>query len=320
MTSIITRAYNSFQVDRLNHTIKKISSTERLANEISYYKYLNSQHTKYSCYFPRLYDYSYGEENWMTLEQYDYPNLGDFLIYDKKRNWSYEQMFDKLLRILTEWSVVRPYDKWSDEEILDSSTKMYIEKTETEQRTFVEGWSDRLNTLFGEVSINGTIYLSFDEIWATVREYIENNMLNYSPSLIHGDFCFSNILYGNRNNIFRFIDPRGSFGKVGVYGDIRYDVAKLYHSSEGKYEFFITDNFEVSNQSNHYNLTFSNNDFENINSVFEDIFFACFDKKQIKILQGCIFIGMCARHYDSIERQQAMYLTGIKLLNESLEI
>jgi hypothetical protein len=52
--------------------------------------------------------------------------------------------------------------------------------------------------------------------------------------------------------------------------------------------------------------------------VFEKIFFPEFNKKQIKILQGCIFIGMCARHYDSLERQHAMYLTGTRLLNEAL--
>ena len=41
--------------------------------------------------------------------------------------------------------------------------------------------------------------------------------------------------------------------------------------------------------------------------------------KHFKFLQGLIFIGMCARHYDSLDRQKIMYCTGIKILNECLE-
>jgi len=42
-------------------------------------------------------------------------------------------------------------------------------------------------------------------------------------SIIHGDYCFSNILFDINNQIVRLIDPRGSFGKSGIYGDARYE-------------------------------------------------------------------------------------------------
>ena len=146
-------------------------------------------------------------------------------------------------------------------------------------------------------------------------------MLHFTPSVIHGDCCFSNILYGPDANIIRFIDPRGSFGKKGIYGDIRYDVAKLYHSVDGTYEAFIRDKFGVTQNKNKYELHVKDTgEISWAKNEFEHIFFPEFDKKEIKILQGCIFIGMCARHYDSLERQRAMYLTGIRLLNEALEL
>ena len=44
-----------------------------------------------------------------------------------------------------------------------------------------------------------------------------------------------------------------------------------------------------------------------------------FDYQKIKLIEGCIFIGMCARHYDSLERQKAMFISGLKLLNEIYE-
>jgi hypothetical protein len=42
------------------------------------------------------------------------------------------------------------------------------------------------------------------------------------------------------------------------------------------------------------------------------------NKSLIKLVEGLIYVGMCARHYDSSERQLAMYLTGIKNLNQIL--
>jgi hypothetical protein len=161
----------------------------------------------------------------------------------------------------------------------------------------------------------------FEVIWPQIKNYIEQNMLTFTPSLIHGDCCFSNILYGEDKNIIRFIDPRGSFGKLGNYGDIRYDIAKLYHSLDGTYEAFITDKFKVTANGNAYQLDIKDDgELDWALNEFEYIFFPMFNKKEIKIIQGCIFIGMCARHYDSLERQRAMYLTGIRLLNEALEL
>jgi hypothetical protein len=44
-----------------------------------------------------------------------------------------------------------------------------------------------------------------------------------------------------------------------------------------------------------------------------------YDITKVQILEGTIFIGMCARHYDSSKRQIAMYLTGLKILNDIYE-
>jgi NDP-sugar pyrophosphorylase family protein len=44
----------------------------------------------------------------------------------------------------------------------------------------------------------------------------------------HGDFNFSNIVYGE--NKFKFLDWRQDFGGSIEYGDIYYDFAKMYHS------------------------------------------------------------------------------------------
>jgi hypothetical protein len=328
MEQLVTRAYNRFEIDDTKSIIKKLSSTERLRDEIWYYNKINSEHSEQAILFPRIIDSISHVQNeyWMDLELYDYPNVGSYLFGDNiMPSWS--DFFISLRNILSEWTTVHPRIRWTPEEIQQAATDMYITKTDREFHNFRDGWHDKFDNLFIDqvrthtILINTKQYSMFEVVWPQIKHYIKDNMLNFTPSLIHGDCCFSNILYGEDKNIIRFIDPRGSFGKTGIYGDIRYDIAKLYHSVDGTYEAFITDKFKVRANGNTYEIDIKNTgELEWALNEFEYIFFPHFNKKEIKILQGCIFIGMCARHYDSMERQRAMYLTGTRLLNEALAL
>jgi hypothetical protein len=322
MSEMVTRAYNKIDVFSDGVSIKKSSSTERLKHEAMYYLKLQKEHPQYSGYFPRMFDcWIHGESDfWMELELYDYPNLGTFALNNAyMHNW--EACLTELLNIIKNFSSIHPRICWSQKEQTDAIESMYLNKTINEYQNFKSGWGNKFEGLFDdELRINGIGYRNFDVIWPEVSDYIETNLFHYEPSLIHGDMCFSNILYGNNKNIIRFVDPRGSFGKVGIYGDIRYDVAKLYHSTDGVYETIINDLFSVKKYNRgEYIYVYTKN--LGVNELFENIFFEKdFDKKQIKTIQGLIFVGMCARHYDNENRQQAMYLTGIKLLNEAMEL
>jgi hypothetical protein len=330
MKKLVTRAYNRFEVDEIRGVVRKLSATSRLRDEIQYYVKLVNAHPREAAFFPRVFQWSENDENyWMDLELYDYPNLGKYLLAEEILPTWYP-IFDKLKEILIHWSNTHPVTPWTQEEIRQAAYDMYITKTEREQKVFYDGWNDKIDCIFLNQIKNHIIYINrkeyqpFEIIWCKVKKYIEENMLDFTPSLIHGDCCFSNILYGNDKQIIRFIDPRGSFGKEGIYGDIRYDVAKLYHSVDGTYESFINDRFEVTTRGNLHDIILKGHmsrvETKHALDAFENKFFPHFNKKQIKILQGCIFIGMCARHYDSLERQRAMYLTGIRLLNEAMEL
>ncbi len=60
--------------------------------------------------------------------------------------------------------------------------------------------------------------------------------------LVHGDLCFSNILYDHRLRDIVLIDPRGvdTHGTPTLFGDFRYDLAKLFHSLIG-YDHIMAD-------------------------------------------------------------------------------
>ncbi|HUE66437.1 MAG TPA: phosphotransferase [Rhizomicrobium sp.] len=65
--------------------------------------------------------------------------------------------------------------------------------------------------------------------------------------ILHGDFCFSNILYDFRRGSVTLIDPRGFVepGKPAIFGDTRYDVGKLHHSVLGRYDFILAGYFAL---------------------------------------------------------------------------
>lgn len=202
---------------------------------------------------------------------------------------------------------------------------MYIDKTEKYYNDFVRNFVkiskiSKHDTLV----LNGKRYLNFESIWDDVKKLIEKELAPLNKmNVIHGDFCFSNILYGRNKktdtHILKCIDPRGEFGKLGIYGDALYDSAKLLHSYEGGYEYIIFDEFylEKNPALSNFTLRFSNDNKDKIKDIFDR--HSNVDLYKAKIIEGLLFISMCSRHYDSEKRQLAMYTQGIKFLNEALE-
>jgi len=113
---------------------------------------------------------------------------------------------------------------------------------------------------------------------------------------------------------------RGSFGVKSIFGDPIYDLAKLFHSVNGGYEYIINDMFvveKIDNCSYNIKLLLTINKLLSYNSFIS--IFKIKDLSLIKLVEGLIYIGMCARHYDSTKRQLILYLNGIRSLNEAIE-
>jgi hypothetical protein len=134
---------------------------------------------------------------------------------------------------------------------------------------------------------------------------------------VHGDLCLSNILYDLRSRVCKLVDPRGSFGTAGIYGDPRYDVAKLYHSIYGLYDFITNDLFHVAIDGTRVDLEIrSRQQHEQIQRRFEKVFFAEFDRREILLITALLFASMPALHYEAPRRQMAMYARALELFAE----
>lgn len=329
-----TRAYNSWEHDWNFGTITKKSSTDRLRNDIRYYREIPYE---YRTLFANMIEASGWDEtdHWIKMEYYAYPDLGSLMLHGAE-TMAFEDWFDVMDRLRTTIGRWRLRTVPFDEAASSCSRKMYINKTRQEQRAFVD--QDIAPGLFvgGVILINGQPTPTFEAIWPMVEAYIEETIIpTYKPSFIHGDFCLSNMLYGidesNRDHsVIKFIDPRGSFGERGNMGDSRYDVAKIYHSIDVGYEFFNNNIFrlvkaETSSDSWEWSIhteVHPNvwNSKLNAMSAFDTLFFdgGGFNRKEITVIEGLIYIGACARHYENPDRQVAMYLAGLQLLNKAM--
>ncbi len=69
-----------------------------------------------------------------------------------------------------------------------------------------------------------------------------------AENIMHGDFCFSNILYNSRASRIKVIDPRGFLrpDQPTCLGDTRYDLAKFAHSIIGRYDQIIANRYAMS--------------------------------------------------------------------------
>lgn len=140
------------------------------------------------------------------------------------------------------------------------------------------------------------------------------------PGIIHGDLCLSNILFDSRSNQIKLIDPRGlNFNdEPTIWGDQRYDLAKLAHSVIGLYDLIISDRFRYV-ESNNYNFSLSFNITQEIGKVQDELLKTNF--KGIEIIDVypliiLLFISMLPLHNDRKDRQKAMLANAVRLYNE----
>lgn len=334
MSKFVTRAYNKITVSSDDPYLVKESTDVRLRDEILYYQHLPES---LRVYFPRRVELEQlkavsnaTDRHFLALEYYAYPDLGKASLEKQISREQWEKVFKFILNFAKKCST--HISASSEEDSID----MFVNKTEREHAALLKNPFFETLAKHETLYVNGKEILSFSKIWPILREHIVKNYCGIGQwdgefQWIHGDLCFGNILYGEHENgdvILKFIDPRGSFGSTQFYGDFYYDLAKLSHSCNGGYEYFINDKFFVKIDENVVDLMYQRPDgllhlspTPEASDSFKRVILehSKFDYQKIRTLEGTIFVGMCARHYDSIERQKAMYVTGLKILNEVYE-
>jgi dTDP-glucose pyrophosphorylase len=311
-TLLQKREFNELSIDTVFGTVTKRSRyVEKFLDEINYLRLLPP---KLAVLFPRVVDCSTDwQDPWLTLEYYGYPTLAEVFVFENVEPNVWEQVFVHLRSILVDgfMSHRRPLAP-------GIVRQMYLDKTRNRLES-LQG-PDELRALVsheGAIRVNGREVPNLPTLWGRLEREVELLADNVRGSVVHGDLCLSNILYDLPSNVCKLLDPRGSFGAAGIYGDPRYDVAKLYHSIYGQYDFITNDLFQVSIDGTQVELHIrARPQHRKIQERFEKTFFSEFDRREILLITGLLFASMPALHYDAPRRQLAMYIRALELLGE----
>ncbi|WP_425653327.1 capsular biosynthesis protein [Vibrio campbellii] len=167
-------------------------------------------------------------------------------------------------------------------------------------------------------SYNGQMSVTLQDLLNNSQSYLPIDNNDLSLTVLHGDFCFSNILYDFRANRIKTIDPRGTTpnGDFTIYGDIRYDIAKLSHSILGMYDWIIAGYYDVDIDGNdiHFKI-----DEHARHKVIQQRFMELIDKEfgissvSLMAMQIQLFLSMLPLHSDDRERQKALFANAFRI-------
>jgi hypothetical protein len=315
------RFFNHFSVDSRRGVLRKTSSNAaKLVDEIHWYLKLPKglQHLA-----PRVFDYSVEfKDAFLELEYYGYPTLSDVFLYGRYDSGTWFEiltLIGDLLDLMRSYRLV-PADAG---EIHRALKEMYLTKT-LKRLAAIEDVEALAPFWVDELMVNGKSCLGLQ----TIRRVLPDVLLGYglydleSVSIIHGDLCLSNILYDHRNGVCRLIDPRGRFGPFDIYGDPRYDLAKIAHSFESGYDFFVNDQFDLEWSEGRLSFaTHANRRHNLIVDCFHDWFVQRLADSYplVRVVESLLFLSMVPLHADRPRAQQALLGRGIELFTAAAE-
>ena len=319
----ITRNFNNIKVTDDNTIIKMSpSNNKKIIQEINWY---SSIPNKLKVYTPQLIDFDkhveVDEPAFYELEYINFTPMQELFLYNLPDIPTWEKLFENVFHMIDkfkQYSVDANFDYDAHEDVYITKTNNRIEELKSQNPL----WEKIMSQNF--ITINGKAYknmpLIIDEIFDIVRENILTDCRD-NWQIIHGDLFFGNMLYDINSNTLKVIDPRGNFGKDGIYGDIRYDIAKLYHSIYGKYDFIVNDLYSLQYNNHDFNyIIYDSKRHEDIIKTFDKyIENNGFYKNDIFAITSLLFMSMIPLHKENLNNQIMMYLTAIQMFNEIIK-
>jgi hypothetical protein len=250
--------------------------------------------------------------------EYIYSNpLSELFVHGKHGLLFWKNIFNKIAQCLNAFKYEATTNNTSCPNIdLLNQEWNYLIKTKTIERfsEFIE--SDILNfNLETKLIFNGVKLPCLDKI---INDLIDQSLaIGLNRGYVHGDLCFSNILYDTRSDAIKLIDPRGLFSSEtsGMIGNVNYDLAKLSHSVVGLYDHIIAGHFllEINDTNFDFNIITS----EEVDGVID--YFSSInlidDLNLTKILPlvSLLFFSMLPLHSDNEKRQKALFANALRI-------
>lgn len=297
------RSFNSLQIIG-DVVTKKSPNLQKINAEKYWYESLPVDLKVYTPQLLEVFDEGY------KIEYQYLPSLSELFVFGEVGANVWEEIISKVFSILVGFK--KHSKKGSSKDYLDG---MFKNKTANRLQEFEKQTGFSINE---KIVFNRAESESLMEIYRATLEKINQMTFPEEVSLLHGDMCFSNMLYDFRRGNFKLIDPRGmsSDNEVDIYGSWLYDVAKFFHSVIGCYDWIVAGYYNLEIAGNNINFSLDSDERrEQIGSVATSQLLSKFGLKLNEIMPFVIhlFLSMLPLHADNKHRQKALMSNAVRL-------
>lgn len=303
------RHFNQISV-RDGIVTKRSSDRQKIIAEAEWFGALPPQ---IKVHAPQILDYRSDDDAYYALEYLPVFPLNELYVFGRLSALTWSGIFDRIADLLGRFRALAPgAEDPAATGIARDFEQLVRDKTFARLNAYAPSAPFALDA---PVTMNGT---TFPSIHAIAEECVRAALAGPArPGILHGDLCFSNMLYDARADRLKVIDPRGITvaGVRTVYGDMRYDVAKMTHSVLGMYDHIIGGYFEIVERgAGDYDFAIlSSGDCDEVGRQFIQRRFADVAIAEVLPLTILLFVSMIPLHKDNRDRQLAFLLNALRL-------
>jgi hypothetical protein len=303
---VSARSFNSVSIE--GFVVRKSSAdTHKMRAEVNW---LSAVPAGIRLYSARLIDHGELEGRSYYETEYAYlPTLAELFVFGTQGYVTWRRVFQSCRAFLSICSETR--GTGSGDEVLEN---LCVEKTAVRLRLFQDATRFDIHAM---LRFEGKPMPSLAQIAEDLREQIDFGS-GRACTVMHGDFCFSNILYDSRVQRIHVIDPRGYINQGStIFGDLRYDLAKLAHSIVGRYDQIISGRYRMPPENGYrFEIAFEpaphqawleqalkETVIDGVSAVSRDVW----------AITISLFLSMLPLHADRPDRQRAFIATALRL-------
>lgn len=289
-----TRSFNCIEIEGNKITKSSDSNPLKIQRES---EWLQNVPMSLRCYFPSLLAVS---NTSYTIPFIPEPSLHEIFVFGQLSVQHWTQIFKAVSEYFSDCIKAVP-NNMDQTKLIFQSESLLFEKTLIRLESYPK-------YLIGDEHNFGMCQI--DSLKNIIREFRSD----YSPDPItcfqHGDAVISNIFWDYRIGSIKLIDPRAmnNEGELHVFGDLRYDLAKLFQSIFLGYSLVLADSFNYEESiikcvEGHFNGLET---YRKVIEEFDKTLCAPYGVDILEIAQMALIlmIGLIPLHSDRPDRQR----------------